>query len=815
MKQKFIELDYQIEAIERTIEAILNHQDRAEFAVEMETGTGKTYTYIKTIFEAYRKLKLSKFIIVAPNVAVREGIRKSFENLKQHLQEKYPSIIYDSYSYNSKRLQDIERFFSKESLQILIIGIHGFNKDNNILKQNRDGLSGGLFESEKYLDKISNVNPVIIIDEPQMMDAAKSKEAIESLNPKFILKYSATHKNLKHDPIYVLSPNDAYAKRLVKQIEYFGIYVKDSISTSIKLAKPSEQKGKKLIGFIIENGKERKVKESDKIGNLKIEMILPHDILFDNGLKLSQMSFDEDSEIALQREQIAKTIEIHEQKKKRLNKQGVKVLSLFFVDSVEGFKNQLRQIFEEELKKIEKTDEIADKYAFYFSDKSTAKGIEEDEKKLRQIVEEKEKLLTFDDEKLGKVEYIFTHSALGVGWDCPNIFQICFLRNIGSDISRRQFIGRGLRICINQEGDRVKDDIDIPRDDIVNLLTIIGSEKWDNFVTNYQNEARKDGYEVPNLGNARDRLGKVKSLELRKEKLDLAKQLWQKISQKSKYLIHFNDRQRLYEDIVNAIKNFEGEIKERKILVEKAYFSTIFKANIQDAEYGKIVTSSHNKEEIIQKICEETWLTKWEAEQILQKCDEDAIAKNPVIWQARAILEIKKTINEAIMAVGRVNIEYQLTKKDRWSASAFFDEDKQTTSKVKEAERSLYDFVEYDSAPEEKFIETADKLDQIKFFMKLPKGGEQKFHINTPIGRYYPDFAVLIENQDRLYMVFEVKDRPSNELKAKEEEFKISCAIEHFRALGFDVETRNISSASEIIALKNNSYATVNSKDWK
>jgi type III restriction enzyme len=813
MKQKFTELDYQIEAIDKTIETITSEQDRKEFAIEMETGTGKTYTYIRTIFDAYKKLKISKFIIVAPGVAVREGIKQSFENLREHLQEKYPSVLYDVYSYSSKKLRDVDNFTNKETLQILIIGIHSFNKDTNILKQNRDGLSVGFFESEKYIDKMSSIHPVIVIDEPQMMDAAKSKEAIESLNPKFILKYSATHKNLKHDPVYILSPNDAYNKRLVKQIEYLGVYVKDGISAPIKLTKPSELKGKKLIGFILENGKERKIKDGDKIGNLMIERVLPNDILFDSGVKLSQMEFGETDEFTLRREQIAKTIEIHEQKKKRLKKQGIKVLSLFFIDSVPNF-SKLRIIFEDELKKHYKTEDVSSKYGAYFSDKSTTKGIENDEEKLRAIIKDKEKLLSLEDEKVGKMEYVFTHSALGIGWDCPNIFQICFLRDIGSDISRRQFIGRGLRICINQSGERVRDSIDTPKDDIVNLLTVVASENWNDFVKNYQNDARKDGYEVPNPSNADDRLKAIKPLKLRKEKLSEAKLLWQKISRKSKYLIHFSERQRIYDDIANTIKRFEGEIKERKILTEKVRFNTAYNATLQDANYGTNLQTNYNQQEIIEKICEETWLTKWEVIRILQNCDESIIKKNPETWTSRAILEIKKTINDAIMAVGRVKIEYQLTNQDHWHEDAFFDEEKQTTANTLNAEKSLYELVEYDSEPERNFIKSADKLDQIKLFMKLPKGGEQKFHINTPIGRYYPDFAVVVENGGKLYMVFEVKDRASNELKSKEEEFKIRCAIEHFRALGFDVETKNLDSASELIALKNNSYTTVNSKDW-
>lgn len=814
MKPKFTELDYQVEAINKTIKAITIWPDRREFAVEMETGTGKTYTYIRTIFETYKKLKISKFVIVAPSVAVREGIRKSFENLKEHLQEKYPDVFYDVYNYSSKKLRDIDNFSSKETLQILVIGIHSFNKDSNILKQNCDGLSGGLFESEKYFDKISATKPVVIIDEPQMMDAEKSKESINSLSPRFVLKYSATHKNLKYHPVYTLSPNDAYQKRLVKQIEYLGIYIKDQLLTSIKLARPAQPQGKKWIGFILENGKERKVKDGDKIGNLRIEKILPNDILFDSG-KLSEMSFVETDEFLLRRDQISQTIQIHEQKKKRLNQQGIKVLSLFFIDSVQNFE-RLKSIFESELKKICKTDEIADKYAFYFSDKSTAKGIENDEEKLRQIVEEKEKLLTFDDEKLGKVEYVFTHSALGVGWDCPNIFQICFLRDIGSDISRRQFIGRGLRICVNQNGDRVKDNQETPKDEIVNLLTVIASENWQDFVKNYQADAKKEGYEVPNPSNAEDRLKATKSLKIRKEKLSEAKLLWQKISQKSKYLIRFSNRNQLYENIIAAIKGFEGEISGRKISIEKADFGTAFEASLQDADYGtNLEPQSFNKEEIIEKICEETWLTKWELQQILQKCDESTIAKNPDFWRARAISEIKKAINDELLAIGRVSIKYQINPKETWPESAFYDEEKQTTSDVEPAEKSLYELVEYDSRPERNFIKTINKTDKIKLFMKLPKGGEQKFHINTPIGKYYPDFAVVIENGGKLYMVFEVKDRASFNLKSKEEEFKIACAIQHFRALGFDVETKNIETISELVALKNNSYSTVNSSNWE
>lgn len=345
-----------------------------------------------------------------------------------------------------KKLRNIENFCDKETLQILIIGIHGFNRDNTILRQNRDGLSFGLFESEKYIDKIASSNPIIIIDEPQMMDAEKSKEAVASLNPKFVLKYSATHKNLKYEPIYKLTPSDAYQKRLVKQVEYYGVYIQDGFGVNAKFIK-SKQKGKKWIATILENGKEKKVKDGDKIGNFTIERVLPNDILCEEG-KMSQMKFNENDDFELRREQIKRTIQIHEQKKKRLNEQEIKVLSLFFIDSVPNFE-KLRTIFEEELKVYHNNPQ--EKYGAYFSDKQSTKEIENDEEKLELIMKDKERLLSLDE----PVEYIFTHSALGVGWDCPNVFQICFLRDIGSDISRRKFIGRGLRLSVNQLGDRI------------------------------------------------------------------------------------------------------------------------------------------------------------------------------------------------------------------------------------------------------------------------------------------------------------------------------------------------------------------------
>lgn len=804
MKLKFTQLDYQVDAINATTNAIFENQGQEEFSIEMETGTGKTYTYIRTIFELYRQQKLSKFIIVAPSIAVRQGIKKSFESLQEHLQEKYPSIAYDVYSYNSKKLRNIENFCDKETLQILIIGIHGFNKDTNILKQNRDGLSVGLFESEKYIDKIANSKPIIIIDEPQMMDAEKSKQAIASLKPKFILKYSATHKNLKYEPIYKLTPSDAYEKKLVKQVEYYGVYIKDGFGFNIKFIK-SQQKGKKWVATILENDKKKKVKDGDKIGNLTIERVLPEDILFDNGNKLSQINFNENHDFELRLEQIKRTIAIHEQKKKKLNQQEIKVLSLFFIDSVPNFE-KIRTIFEEELTKYHNNPQ--QKYGAYFSDKSTTKAIENDEEKFDLIMKDKEKLLSLNE----PVEYIFTHSALGVGWDCPNVFQICFLRDIGSDISRRQFIGRGLRLAVNQNGDRIKDNFSTPKDEIINLLTVIGGEKWDDFVKNYQNDAKKDGYDIAVPDDAEKRLKATKIMKIRKEKIAEARLLWQKISRKSKYLVHFNEKEKLYENIITAIKSFEKDIQEKRVLIEKAVFTDAYNASLADADVGAKLESDYNKPEIIQKICQETWLTKWEVNKILDCCNENAIKKNQQMWLSRAVFAIKEQIQNAILTIARV--EYQLTN-NKWPDKAFYEDEKTTTASTQTAEKSLYDLVEYDSAPEQNFIKTADKLDKIKLFMKLPKGGDEKFHINTPIGKYYPDFAVVVGENDKLYMIFEVKDRASHELVQKSEEFKIKCAIEHFRALGFDVETKNISDQADFLRLAKDSFATIDASNWQ
>ncbi len=182
------------------------------------------------------------------------------------------------------------------------------------------------------------------------------------------------------------------------------------------------------------------------------------------------------------------------------------------------------------------------------------------------------------------------------------------------------------------------------------------------------------------------------------------------------------------------------------------------------------------------------------------------------MWLSRAVFAIKEQIQNAILTIARV--EYQLTN-NKWPDKAFYQDEKTTTANTQTAEKSLYDLVEYDSEPEKNFIKTADKLDKIKLFMKLPKSGDEKFHINTPIGKYYPDFAVVVGENDKLYMIFEVKDRESHELVKKSEEFKIKCAIEHFKALGFDVETKNISDQADILRLEKDSFATIDASDWQ
>ncbi|MCY4159438.1 MAG: DEAD/DEAH box helicase family protein [Bacteroidetes bacterium] len=508
-------------------------ENRLDFTIEMETGTGKTYVYLRTIMELYAKFGFSKYVVVVPSISIKEGVYKSLQITKDHLKEIYDNIIYDYFVYNSGSLNDVRSFSTDNGLKIMVINIDAFSKSfkdplssnkANIIHRYNDTL-GGI-----PLDLIRNTNPVVIVDEPQTtMSTPLRKSAVSSLNPMMILRYSATHRE-KINLMYKLDAVDAYTKKLVKQIEVGSVQAEGLHNQAyIKLLEVIRgdglPKAKVEIDVLEKQSIKRKklmVKKNTDLEQLanrtEYEGYTIKDIYAGEGneqidftgreecVRLGEAIGDVD-DLQVKTLMISKTIEEHLEKEIVLNKKGIKVLSLFFIDKVSNYRkydheeNQLNgeyaKIFENEYSKLikrSKYQELSKKSNYsdasevhegYFSIDGKGKKIKDtkgnskdDENTYSLIMRDKEKLLSFDS----KIRFIFSHSALREGWDNPNVFQICTLKERGaSSITPRQQIGRGLRLCVDQKGNRVYGHQ-------VNTLSVIANESWGKFAQELQKE---------------------------------------------------------------------------------------------------------------------------------------------------------------------------------------------------------------------------------------------------------------------------------------------------------------------------------------
>ena len=516
---------------------------RFNLTIEMETGVGKTYTYIKTMYELNKRYGWSKFIIVVPSVAIREGVYKSFQMTEEHFAEDYGKKI-RYFIYNSSQLTEIDRFASDSAINVMIINSQAFNargKDARRIYMKLDE-----FRSRRPIDIIAKTNPIMIIDEPQSVEGKATKERLKEFAPLVTLRYSATHKaDSLYNMIYRLDAIEAYNKRLVKKIAVKGISVSGSTATegyvyvqSINLSKGNPTA---TIEFDIKNKtgfspKTRVVTEGYSLFDNSGELAEYKDgytvlridgrdssVEFTNGKKL----FAGDvigavSEEQLRRIQIRETILSHIERERQLFAKGVKVLSLFFIDEVAKYKQYdasgnaqggtYAEIFEEEYKAIVGSMQLAltdtpeylayldgieaeRTHAGYFSiDKKSGRMVDSKlgDKKERTsddadaydlIMKDKERLL----DRREPVRFIFSHSALREGWDNPNVFQICTLKQSGSDVRKRQEVGRGLRLAVNQGGERMDETL-LSREEVhnINVLTVIASESYDSFAKRLQ-----------------------------------------------------------------------------------------------------------------------------------------------------------------------------------------------------------------------------------------------------------------------------------------------------------------------------------------
>ncbi len=521
---------------------VSNKEARINLDVEMETGTGKTYCYIKTIFELNKRYGWNKFIIMVPSIAIREGVHQSFKNTAEHFSEHYGKKV-RFFIYNSKQLHHIENYSSDAGINVMIINIQAFNAKGADNRRIYDELDD--FQSRKPIDVIASNRPILILDEPQKMEGKATTDALPKFKPLMILRYSATHKTT-YNKVHRLDALDAYNQKLVKKIGVRGITVKGLAGTNAYLYLESIEVSKqapvakvemeiKLQGGIIKRVVKRLGRGDDLfdlangLDQYKGYVVSQIDanknvIEFINGVNLTLGEATGDvTETAIRRIQIRETIKAHLEKERELFADGIKVLSLFFIDEVIKYrdysqsdeKGEYARIFEEEYEIIK--NEFLGEFAYseqemayhgylngqeskrihngYFSiDKKTKRltdpsvatrgegaGQSDDVDAYDLILKDKAQLLSFNE----PVRFIFSHSALREGWDNPNVFVMCMLKHSDNSISRRQEVGRGLRLCVNQYGDRI-DDPAIVHD--INVLTVIASESYKEFVRNLQKE---------------------------------------------------------------------------------------------------------------------------------------------------------------------------------------------------------------------------------------------------------------------------------------------------------------------------------------
>ncbi len=512
-----------------------------DFTVEMETGTGKTYVYLRTVFELNRRFGFTKFVVVVPSVAIKEGVYKSLQIMEEHFRALYANVPFEFFLYDSTKLGQVRNFATSPNIQVMVVTVGAINKKdvNNLYKDSEK--TGG----EKPIDLIKATRPILIVDEPQSVDGGlegRGKEALSAMNPLCTLRYSATHVD-KHHMVFRLDAVDAYERKLVKQIEVAAAAVEGGhnkpfvrlvsvsskrgvVSAKVELdvevgGRVQRQEVTVQDGDLLEMTTKRAVYHDCRVGEIRVakggefmELRTPGmDPLF---LHPGE-AFGDVEPLAIQRQMIQRTIKEHLDKERRLAPQGIKVLSLFFIDSVERYrkydaegnpvKGDYALIFEDEyrrmarhpdyqslFKEVDVTTDATLVHDGYFSvdkkkvgsktvevAKDTRGDTKADDDTYSLIMRDKEKLLSFDT----KLKFIFSHSALREGWDNPNVFQICALREMGTERERRQTIGRGLRLCVNQAGERLR-GFDI------NTLTVIATESYEQFAENLQKEIEDD-----------------------------------------------------------------------------------------------------------------------------------------------------------------------------------------------------------------------------------------------------------------------------------------------------------------------------------
>ena len=785
------------------------------FSVEMETGTGKTYVYLRTIHELHQCYGWKKFIIVVPSVAIREGVLKNLAITREHFADLYSKPEMDYYVWDSKKTGQAREFATNDTLQIMVITIDSFAKAQNVMNRQSD--------YGRPLDFIKATHPVVILDEPQNMETDIRRNAIASLNPLCTLRYSATHKHL-YNLLYRLTPVDAYDKGLVKKIEVHSVQSEDNYNDAyisvLSLERQSKTRSfaKIEVDASDEYGLQRKIIKAFPGDDLEaktgrsvyagyyVESINHGDdcVEFSNGKVVYVGQRDESLHDDIIKRQIELTIDDHFDKQRRLGS-SVKVLSLFFIDKVANYreytangaqKGKFAKWFEGAYAKVASkpkyagvmdglsASEVHDGYfaadkSGQWKDSRDTKGeggrTKDDDTAYNLIMKDKERLLDTGE----PLRFIFSHSALREGWDNPNVFQICTLNETSSQMKKRQEIGRGLRLPVNVEGQRVYDDN-------VNVLTVIANESYAEFSRKLQTEIEEEtGIHFGGRIKNRDDRQVVRFQKSRA--LDPAfKELWDKIKHKTTYRVAI-DTEKLVTEAASELAQVsisKPNIADVKNLIDSMGNDNGFMVR----ETGFNTYAARQTEvkipNLLADIQRRTQMTRRVIFDVLDRAgmfEQMAINPQQVIDETvRAINRVKQRLAVDGIKYHRTGEYYDMTLFENSELQAYLYDVamKSGAVAVTDQAKTIYDYVTVDSEVEREFMQSLEDNADVKFYIKLPGW----FKIDTPVGKYNPDWAVAFDGDRRIYFVAETKgsdDINDNHLSVNERS-KITAARQHF-----------------------------------
>jgi type III restriction enzyme len=801
------------------------------FSVEMETGTGKTYSYVRTALELNRRYGFSKFLVIVPSVAIREGVLKDMTVTQRHFKELFENLPYRFYVYDSSRVTQVRQFALSASVEFMVMTIDSFNKASNVLRSTTDKLLG-----DTPIHLVQATRPILILDEPQNMESALARAALAELNPLLALRYSATHRN-PYSLVYRLTPFEAYRQGLVKRIAVASVLKESDVNKPYVRLDRIEAKKKSISAKVtalalFKNGAVREksltVKRGDalsqKTARPEYDGYVVEDIdaatqslTFSNGVRLTKGEAAGADREAIFKEQIRYTIEEHFRRQRALRADGIKVLSLFFIDRVANYASGtgiVRTLFRDAFDALKAKDadwEATDSdsvQAAYFAAKRRRGGESEaidtngeseaDKDAYDLIMRDKERLLSFDDSHA----FVFSHSALREGWDNPNVFQICTLNQTVSEVKKRQEVGRGMRLCRNQEGDRV-------RDPQKNVLTVVVNESYEKYVEGLQGEIAAEYGAAgvpPKPANARKRaLAKLRKQRTLSEDF---RELWNRISRRTRYSVRI-DTEALLKSVTSDIDAIT--VNAPRIGVTRA--DVELEQGVD--EFGYRVTGSRTAmtldagfalpnllgtlTNLLERTTPPVRLTRRTLLEVYRRsANKTAAMKNPEEFALHAARSIKDRLLDQLVS----GIQYQHFGES-YEMTLFEPEIESWEQYLVPSKRGVYDHIMVDSEIERRFVEELEHHESVTVYCKLPSW----FMVDTPLGGYNPDWAIVWQPRDadgkptqkaQLYLVRETKDENWKTALRPNELRKIRCGEAHFRT-ALNVDFAVVSSVSELV----------------